>query len=124
MDVILGPRVQSRPVDGSPEDFVSSLLRRLDTAFSQTKENNTVASEKQKTLYDAKMRHEPYQVDDLVWLNDPTESRRKLAPHWKGPYVVQRRMDRDDEVGVTYQIGSPFGEEPPLQTVHYGRLRR
>ena len=33
-------------------------------------------------------------------------------------------MDRDGEVGVTYQISSPFGEEPPLQTVHYDRLRR
>lgn len=28
-------------------------------------------------------------------------------------------MDRDDKVGVTYQISSPFGEETPLQTVHY-----
>ncbi|KAG7269697.1 LOW QUALITY PROTEIN: hypothetical protein CRUP_021436 [Coryphaenoides rupestris] len=26
------------------------------------------------------------------------ESRRKLAPHWKGPYLIQQRMDRDDEV--------------------------
>ena len=32
-------------------------------------------------------------------------------------------MVRDDEVGVTYQISGPFGEEPPLQTVQYDRLR-
>lgn len=28
-------------------------------------------------------------------------------------------MDRDDKVGVTYQISSPFGDEAPLQTIHY-----
>ncbi|KAG7255171.1 hypothetical protein CRUP_026758, partial [Coryphaenoides rupestris] len=52
------------------------------------------------------------------------QSRRKLAPHWKGPYLIQQRMVRDDEVGVTYRLSSPFGDEPPLQTVHYDRLRR
>ena len=98
-----------------PEDFASFHLRRLDTAFSQTKENNIVASRRQKIFY------EPYKIGDL-WLNDPTESHRKLAPHWKRPYLVQPWTG--DEVGLTYQVSSPFGEEPPLQTVHYDRLRR
>lgn len=124
VDVVLGPLVQSDPVRGPPEDFATSLLRHLDTAFSQAKDNSLVTSRRQKTFYDTKLRHKPYEVGDLIWLNDPTESRHKLAPHWKGPYLVQRRMDRDDEVGVTYQISSPFGEESPLQTVHYDRLRR
>ena len=89
VDVVLGP-LDGRLADGSPEDFASSLLRRLDTAFSQTKENNIVASRRQNTFYGARLRHKPYEVGDLVWLNDPTESRRKLAPQWKGPYLVQR----------------------------------
>ena len=72
---MLGPLVRGRPVDGSPEDIASSILRRLDTAFSQTKENNIVASRRQKTFYDTRLRHEPYEVGDLVWLNDPTKSR-------------------------------------------------
>lgn len=124
VDVVLGPLVQGDSVRGPPGDFVSSLLKCLDTAFGQTRDNNLAASERQKTYYDTRLRHNPYDVGDLVWLHDPTESRRKLAPHWKGPYLVQRRMDRDDEVGVTYQICSPFGDEAPLQTVHYDRLRR
>lgn len=33
-------------------------------------------------------------------------------------------MDRDDEVGVTYQISGPFVKESPLQSVHYDRLWR
>ena len=75
-----GPLGRGRPVDGSLEDFASSLLRHLDTALSQTKENNIVASRRQYHFYDARLRHEPYEVGDLVWLNDPTESRRKRLP--------------------------------------------
>lgn len=108
-----GMLVQSDLVQGLPEDFAISLLKHLDTTFSQTNDNNLVASRRQKTFYDTKLRHKSYEVGDLVWLNDPTESRCKLAPHWKGPYLVQRRMDRDDEVGVTYQISSPFGGGAP-----------
>lgn len=89
MDVVLGPLVQGSPVEGPTDDFASSLLRRLDTAFSQTKVNYSVASRRQNTFYDTKLRHAPYEVGDLVWLNDPTESCHKLAPHWRGPYLVQ-----------------------------------
>lgn len=124
VDVLLGPGQQSGQVHDSLDEFVLSLRRRLDAAFRQTLDNSVTASDKQRTYYDAKQRHCPYDVGDLVWLNDPTESRRKLAPHWKGPYVIQQRQDRDGIVGVTYVIGSPFEEATPLQTVHYDRLRR
>ena len=124
VEMVLGPLVRGDPAHGSTEAFASSLLKRLDVAFGQTRDNNMLASRRQKTHYDSKLRHDPYEVGDLVWLNDPTESRRKLAPHWKGPYLIQQRLDRDNEVGVTYRISSPFGEEAPLQTVHYDRLRR
>lgn len=123
VDVLLGSKRDDLE-QGPREDFAGSLLRRLDVAFDQTRDNNFAGSSKQKSYYDARVRHVPYEVGDLVWLNDPTESRRKLAPHWKGPYLVQRRMDRGDEVGVTYQLSSPFGDEASLQTVHYDRLRR
>ena len=124
VDVLLGPGVQSNQMLDSLDDFVFSLRRRLDVAFRQTLDTSVTASDKQKTYYDTKQRHCPYEVGDLVWLNDPTESRRKLAPHWKGPYVVKQRLDRDNMVGVTYVLGSPFGDEAPLLTVHYDRLRR
>ncbi|KAK7906739.1 hypothetical protein WMY93_015351 [Mugilogobius chulae] len=113
VDVLLGPVAQSSQGYDSIDDFVLSLRRRLDTAFRQTRDNSVTASDKQRTFYDAKKRHCPYEVGDLVWLHDPTESRRKLAPHWKGPYVIHQRLDRDDMVGVTYVIGSPFGDEAP-----------
>lgn len=88
------------------------------------RDNNLAVSKKQKTYFDIRLRHNPYEVGDLVWLNDPAESRHKLAPHWKGPYLIQQRMDRDDKVGVTYQLGSQFGDEPSSQIVHYDRLWR
>ncbi|KAF0027066.1 hypothetical protein F2P81_019807 [Scophthalmus maximus] len=61
------------------------------------RDNNLAVSKKQKTYFDIRLRHNPYEVGDLVWLNDPAESRHKLAPHWKGPYLIQQRMDRDDK---------------------------
>uniref|UniRef100_A0AAV2KZB8 Integrase catalytic domain-containing protein n=1 Tax=Knipowitschia caucasica TaxID=637954 RepID=A0AAV2KZB8_KNICA len=98
------------------EDY---FTKRLDAAFRQSRNNSVTASDKQRTFYDNRERHRPYEIGDLVWLHDPTESRRKLAPHWKGPYIIERRQDRDDVVGVTYVIGSPFGDEAPKQTIHY-----
>uniref|UniRef100_A0A3Q2ZZT4 Gypsy retrotransposon integrase-like protein 1 n=1 Tax=Kryptolebias marmoratus TaxID=37003 RepID=A0A3Q2ZZT4_KRYMA len=124
IDMLLGPQLQCGPGHDSPDEFVLSLRRRLETAFRQCRDNSVTASDKQRTFYDRGQKHDPYEAGDLVWLNDPTESRRKLAPHWKGPYIVQQRLDRDESVGVTYVISSPFGEEAPLQTVHYDRLRR
>uniref|UniRef100_A0A3P8S8H6 Integrase catalytic domain-containing protein n=1 Tax=Amphiprion percula TaxID=161767 RepID=A0A3P8S8H6_AMPPE len=105
VEVLLGPRLQVDQVHDSLDDFVLSLRRRLDTAFQLTRDNSVTASDKQSAYYDAKQRHCPYDVGDLVWLNDLTESRRKLAPHWKGPYVVRQTLDRDDMTGVTYVIG-------------------
>uniref|UniRef100_A0AAQ5X1V7 Integrase catalytic domain-containing protein n=1 Tax=Amphiprion ocellaris TaxID=80972 RepID=A0AAQ5X1V7_AMPOC len=102
VDVLLGPRLQVDQVHDSLDDFVLSLRRRLDTAFQLTRDNSVTASDKQSACYDAKQRHCSYDVGDLVWLNDPTESSCKLAPHWKGPYVVRHRLDRDDMTGVTY----------------------
>lgn len=76
VDVLLGPGLQSSQALDSLDDFVLSLRRRLDVAFRQTLDNSVTASDKQKTYYDTKKRHRPYDVGDLVWLNDPTESRR------------------------------------------------
>ncbi|CAL9692088.1 unnamed protein product [Knipowitschia caucasica] len=123
VDVFLVPIMQTGQRYDSIDDFVFSLRRRLDAAFRQSRDNSVTASDKQRTFYDTRERHRPYEIGDLVWLHDPTESRRKLAPHWKGPYIIERRQDRDDVVGVTYVIGSPFGEEAPKQTIHYDRLR-
>lgn len=44
---------------------------------------------------------------------DVRERRCKLDSHWEGPYLVHRRMDRDDDTGV-YQISGIVGREPPL----------
>lgn len=122
-DVLLGPLTQGNPLRGPPGEFAASLVVSLNTAFSQAKEHNASAHERQKMHYDDRMRHKPYEVGDLVWLNDPTESRLKLAPHWKGPFQIQRRMDLPGEVGVTYQLCSPFGDDQVRQTVHYDRMR-
>lgn len=39
-----------------------------------------------------------------MWLHDPTTSRQKLAPHWKGPFEVVDCLESEGDVGVTYRI--------------------
>ena len=81
VNVVLGPVLTGGLGHGNTADFVGSLLKRLEDALTQGRRNSMEASLKQKAQYDIRERHKPYEVGDLVWLNDPTENRRKLAPH-------------------------------------------
>ncbi|KAF0043701.1 hypothetical protein F2P81_005038 [Scophthalmus maximus] len=86
VDLVMDP-LQGDLVHGPPEDFAGSLLRRLDTAFNRMRDNNLASSKKQKTYYDIRIRHNPYEVGDLVWLI----LQSKLTPQWKRPYLIQGR---------------------------------
>ena len=59
----------------------------------------------------------------MVWLNNPTESPMKLAPHWKGPYRVIQVLGSHGERRFTYQIENPLDSDDQEQVVHYDRLR-
>ena len=58
-----------------------------------------------------------------MWLNNPTESRTKLAPHWKGPYRVVQVLDSGGESALTYRIDSPLNPQERSQVVHHDRLK-
>lgn len=107
---------------GSHAEFVSSMLTRLDSAFSSARMHNDAAHDCQKLYHDDGLCHQPYAVGALVWLNDPVTSRMKLAPHWKGPYEVEKVMDSSGERGLTYQIVNPLDSSERTQVVHYKRL--
>ncbi|KAL0172287.1 hypothetical protein M9458_032598, partial [Cirrhinus mrigala] len=70
--------------------------------------HSEAAHDRQKLYHDVGLRHRPYAVGAMVWLHNPVESRRKLAPHWKGPYKIVQVMDSCGELGLTYQIVNPF----------------
>uniref|UniRef100_A0AAV2LVC5 Reverse transcriptase RNase H-like domain-containing protein n=1 Tax=Knipowitschia caucasica TaxID=637954 RepID=A0AAV2LVC5_KNICA len=81
------------------------------------------ASERQKLYHDQTVCHRPYGVGALVWLNNPTESRTKLAPHWRGPYQVVQVFSSGSEPALTYDIINPLDSQERSQVVHHDRLK-
>ncbi|KAI4887649.1 hypothetical protein NFI96_026195 [Prochilodus magdalenae] len=122
-EVLIPSRAVGSQTSTSYVDFVSSLKEKLEVAFSRARMCGTEAHERQKLYHDEKARHKPYKVGAMVWLNNPVESRMKLAPHWKGPYQVLQVMDSGGVPGLTYRIASPFDCTERQQVVHYDRLR-
>ncbi|KAK2920504.1 hypothetical protein Q8A73_002708 [Channa argus] len=104
---------------GSPADYVGQLTKKLQSAFESAAWNSDCAHDHQKHQYDKYVKHTPYTSGDLVWLSDPTASKQKLAPHWKGPYEILECLGSDmDSPGVTYRIrylrsALPFGASKP-----------
>lgn len=122
-DVLLPTRVLDSQMSVSHTEFVTSLLTKLDSAFSGARMHSEAAHDHQKLYHDVGLRHQPYRVGAMVWLHNPVESRMKLAPHWKGPYEVVQVMDSCGEVGLTYRIVNPLDIGEKAQVVHYNRLR-
>uniref|UniRef100_A0AAV2MQ11 Reverse transcriptase n=1 Tax=Knipowitschia caucasica TaxID=637954 RepID=A0AAV2MQ11_KNICA len=56
-------------------------------------------------------------------LNNPTESRTKLAPHWRGPYQVVQVFSSGGEPALTYDIINPLDTQERSQVVHHDRLK-
>lgn len=62
-------------------------------------------------------------MGELVWLNDPAHSRCKLAPRWKGPYIVTRTVQPDSGYSVLYAIQPKGFPEKTRQVVHHNHLK-
>ncbi|KAK3510273.1 hypothetical protein QTP70_032592, partial [Hemibagrus guttatus] len=107
-DVLLPTCSLDSQMSASHAEFVSSLLTKLNSAFSSARMHGDAAHNCQKLYHDASLRHQPYDVGAMVWLHNPVESRMKLAPHWKGPYRIAQVMDSCGEQGLTYRIENPF----------------
>ncbi|KAK3510443.1 hypothetical protein QTP70_006846 [Hemibagrus guttatus] len=122
-DVLLPTCALDSQMSASHAEFVSSLLTKLNSAFSSARMHGDAAHDRQKLYHDAGLRHQPYDVGVMVWLHNPVESRMKLAPHWKGPYKIAQVMDSCGEQGLTYRIENPFDLDERAQIVHYNRLR-
>uniref|UniRef100_A0A3Q2DWF0 Integrase catalytic domain-containing protein n=1 Tax=Cyprinodon variegatus TaxID=28743 RepID=A0A3Q2DWF0_CYPVA len=88
---------------GSLTDYASVIAERMGSVFSAARLNSAEAQVRQKLYYDQGSCHRPYVVGVLVWINNPTESRMKLAPHWKGPYRVVQVLVSGGESALTYR---------------------
>ncbi len=89
---------------GTPADYVRDVTTRLSYAFKDAAVRSTAAKLNQKRQYDKNTFFHPHKPGDFVFLDDPAQKQNKLAPKWKGPYKILRRMDKDDSPGVIYEI--------------------
>uniref|UniRef100_H3B522 Gypsy retrotransposon integrase-like protein 1 n=1 Tax=Latimeria chalumnae TaxID=7897 RepID=H3B522_LATCH len=103
-----------RSTPGTPADYAAMLVKKVWSAFTTAALNTHQARLQQKEAYDRHVNHHPYEKGDLVWLHDPTTTRMKLTPHWKGPFEIL------DCLGAT---GDETEPEAKAQVVHYNRLR-
>ena len=108
---------------GSQMDYASTIAERLESAFGAARLNSAEARERQKLYHDQSSCHRPFSVGGLVWLNNPTERRMKLAPHWKGPYRVVQVLVSGGEAALTYRIISALDPMERAQVVHHDRLK-
>ena len=72
----------------TPLQYVLELRSRLRHAFQYAQSTNDLARTRQKETYDKKARDNEYQAGDLVWLDNPAMSRKKLEANWRGPYRI------------------------------------
>ncbi|KAK2919150.1 hypothetical protein Q8A73_003521 [Channa argus] len=122
--LLLPNNTPSGCTSGSPADYVGQLTKKLQSAFESAAWNSDCAHDHQKHQYDKYVKHTPYTSGDLVWLSDPTASKQKLAPHWKGPYEILECLGSDmDSPGVTYRIRYLLHQSDKSMIVHYNRLR-
>uniref|UniRef100_A0A8C2FEK8 Integrase catalytic domain-containing protein n=1 Tax=Cyprinus carpio TaxID=7962 RepID=A0A8C2FEK8_CYPCA len=108
---------------GTPADYAHDVTMRLSYAFKDAAVRSTAAKLNQKRQYDKKTFFHPHKPGDIVFLDDPAQKQNKLAPKWKGPYKILRRMDKDNSPGVTYEITDPRNPQSRRWVVHHNRLK-
>ena len=82
-----------------PEDtslFVSNLQERLDKVHVAARKSLKREAGYRKRRYDLHAKKRKFTEGDLVWVHDTAPKpgiSQKLAPHWKGPFLVTKRID-------------------------------
>uniref|UniRef100_A0A3P9PE55 Gypsy retrotransposon integrase-like protein 1 n=1 Tax=Poecilia reticulata TaxID=8081 RepID=A0A3P9PE55_POERE len=107
----------------APNEYATSLLNKLCSAFDTAAANMAATAIQQKHHYDRQVRHEAYDPGDLVWVDIPSLSRHKLAPRWTGPFKVLKRLDFEVDMGVDYEVLDQLDPRAKPKVVCYNRLK-
>ena len=77
------------------EAYASQAYSNMQKAFEVARNHIVGEQKRQKRLYDAKLKGNPYKAGDKVWLYRPLRKMGvspKLQSYWAGPYIVNKRI--------------------------------
>ena len=75
--------------------YVEKLEKSLREAHDVARRHLKMAAERQKMVYDNKVKLQTYKVGDLVWRNQKKSLpgiKTKIARHWTGPWIITEKL--------------------------------
>lgn len=118
--IMLGTSQQGQESNRNFSQFSEELKQRLATAKEFASLLQDVAKNQQKEMCDRRNRTVAFKPGDYVMINDPVNSRRKLEPNWKGPFLVLQ--DDGSQFPITYLVDDVNRTSSP-KAVHVNRLK-
>lgn len=111
----------SLPTSAStPSQYAAQLRRRLSDAYDRVRAFSKRQQDRQRDVYDRRVRGEPYSIGDRVMLHEPAVPRghsRKFHRPWKGPYWIVRVL------GPTVYRIQDCTHPRRKKVVHFNRLK-
>ena len=82
--------------DTTSDSYVGRLKEGIAKCHDIARQSLKVAANYQKKHYDCNAKKRRYHPGQVVWLHDPSRKvgvSTKLAPKWKGPFIITRVID-------------------------------
>ncbi len=108
----------------NPDHIAYGTVERHRELIEQVKEKTRQAQERQARYYNRRRKHESFEEGDLVWIRTHPLSRAsdsymaKLAPQWKGPAKVLKRLNN-----VNYQVVM-LDDSKHVETFHVEKMKK
>lgn len=116
MAALVGQPKEENPV--TMDKYVENLQEKLQQAHELARKNLKKNAVYRKKQYDLKSSKRILQPGQAVWLYEPSKKPGicpKLAPRWKGPFLILQRLD-----DLTYLVKRKLNT--PAKVYHIDRL--
>jgi len=101
LDIMIGSIPEAQKVTAPV--YVSQLKEKLQECFALVRTQMKAQGERQRRYYNLKTRGEQFEPGQMVYLLETTRKvgvSPKLAPKWKGPFMVAKKIDTVYEIQI------------------------